>query len=163
MVIHDPRNFRIRAKGQIVLTYKGENQDAFGCVACRDADWNITLMGAANSVKELIFQVDFHEFYRMPLHLDFTERLVRGHGAGAENLSEIGAVRIERISCDEDFLVVTGSYRHESISLAYHQNDLVNFHACLDMRPLAGRFNQKMFRESLSQYDHLGGVAHYLD
>lgn len=50
-----------------------------------------------------------------------------------------------------------------AFAVYWYCKDRRDFHTSLDIRPLVGLFNQKMFRESLSQYDHLGQVAHYLD
>ena len=158
----ESKSFHAHAVGHIVLEYKGKNIDNFGRVGHRPARLSWYFRDAKNSENsELFFNIDFQEFHGITMQMDFAKSIIRAHARGDDFLSDVGVVHLRRISCDRESFVVSGSYKHETISLAYHNDDMVHFHACFDTRQLGSRFHPLAVQEAFINYPHLIRVTRF--
>ncbi len=162
MRINEPNPLQILLKGYIILEYKGKDAYTFNRITYRNAELMLRYKGGRDSSqKELIFTIDFQEFYGIAMQMDFAKSIIRAHARGDDFLSDVGTIQLESICADEQSFVVTGQYTHESISLAYHDDDIVNFQVCFDIRNSKPRFNHKRILETLQRFPHLNCVTSF--
>lgn len=162
ILVTRPKYFHVQLQGQIIMEYKGKNEDAFGRVVCRDAHLMMHYTDASNSTwSRLVFTIDFQEFYGLAMQLNFTTNKVLCNTRSDDSLADVGTIQLERICPDEQSFVITGQYTHESISLAYHNDDIVNFQVCFDIRIAKPRFNHERILETFQHFPHLDCVTRF--
>lgn len=118
--------------GIVLLEYTGPNHELWVWKKCsRKGQFLIDLQEYYNSTdKYLCFQIEFEEFWRIKLLMDFESGIIEKED------QELGTVEMTGICMDNSCLIISGRLYPGPISLAYHFNDIIDFDAIFDISNL---------------------------
>jgi hypothetical protein len=118
------RTAPLEKTGQVLLRYQGDNLHNWNIRAFKTAKF---MFKQLKSIKKdtqkniTFFSLIFDEYFGEELTLNFQNRIC------FHNKNEIGTIEHFEIFLTDSHLFISGSYNHESITLAYYNENLSNF------------------------------------
>ncbi len=114
-----------QASGIILLEYKEPNSVWINRKCIREAQLFLNYKKfIADNKKQVDLKVEFNEFLNVKLKLDFSANSVEKPDLKD---SIIGNVELKQICIDSSCFIISGEYHHQSIALAYQDNNIVEF------------------------------------
>lgn len=113
-----------QASGIILLKYKGPNSDWINRKCIKEAQLFLNYKNYIADNKQVDLKVEFNEFLNIKLKLDFSANSVEKPDLKD---SIIGNVELKQICIDSYCFIISGEYHHQSIALAYQDNNIVEF------------------------------------
>ena len=122
--------------GRVLLEYFGSNYDLENCLTSKPANLSFRVDRPADSKTltndNILFKIDLIQFQDEKLMLD----IYNGNVVIKRDNSPviIGEVVLSKICVEDTQILIAGNYRHESINLAWYNDDLVKFYITLSVK-----------------------------
>lgn len=142
MKINNPTNKRYELNANILLGYHGQNLALANRKTYKPAKLNFLLDEYLKGNGDFIFEIDFIQFQDENLKLNFNDMSVE------QIRGKIGTVDLLNICLEDSQMIISGSYQHNTINLAWHNEDEVYFDCIVDLKDKKG----KEFIENLIKF-----------
>ena len=134
VVINPNTKIDLNCDANILLGYSGQNFDLNKRKTFKPAKFHFQFSeNNKNENYSFSLEIDFIQFQNVELKLNFYNGKVENIDEGNK---EIGEVELKTISLGKKQMIISGKYRHDSINLAWHNEDIVNFDCIIDLTNL---------------------------
>lgn len=139
-------------KGFVLLEYFGSNYSLENCSIYNTACFYFKDDFSPSNFEDIIFEAVFFQFQNEKLKLNFSnsEVLIEKDN----NFLVIGNTTIDKICIHDSYIIISGNYQHETINLAWHNNDMVKFNFIINIDERNEMFI-KYFKEFSTKYSEI--------
>ena len=111
--------------GSVLLEYFGSNYSLENCLTSKAAFLNFKYNMSKSNMIDIVFEVVFFQFQNEKLKLNFINSevlIIRDN-----DFLVIGKFILDKICIEDSCILISGNYQHETINLAWYNEDLVKF------------------------------------
>lgn len=149
MRINPPPGLKFEYNGSVLLEYFGTNFDLKNCLTYKNALFYFRDNMSNSSIINILFEVVFFQFQSEKLKLNFinSEVLIERDN----DFLIIGQFILDKICIEDSCVIISGNYQHNTINLAWHNEDLVKFNFIINIDKRIDMF-LKNFKRFIAKY-----------
>ena len=149
MRINPPSGPKFEYNGYVLLEYFGSNYALKNCSTSKIAFFYFKDNISNSSIINIEFEVVFFQFQNEKLKLNFirSEVLIERDN----DFLIIGQFILDKICIEDSCVIISGNYQHNTINLAWHNEDLVKFNFIINIDKRIDMF-LKNFKRFIAKY-----------
>lgn len=147
-----PSGPKFEYNGSVLLEYFGSNYSLENCLTSKAAFLYFKDNISKSNIINIVFEVVFFQFQCEKLKLNFinSEVLIERDN----DFYIIGKFILDKICVEDSCIIISGNYQHETINLAWYNEDFVKFNFIINIDKRNAIFLKKFkrFSEKYSEF-----------
>jgi hypothetical protein len=131
MRINPPSGLKFEYNGSVLLEYFGSNYSLENCITSKAAFLYFKDNMSKSKIIDIVFEVVFFQFQSEKLKLNFTNSDVLIERDN--DFHVIGKFILDKICIEDNCIIISGNYQHDTINLAWFNEDLVKFNFIINI------------------------------